>query len=246
MTMTSHCKLSQCTHAKGFTLLELLIAVSLTAVLMTVLVVGLSLITRDWEKHGEHLDQALDESLLLLQMEKAILGAFPYKFKETSLAKEELFFAGASNELRWVSTVSPEHTSGLMLWHIKANEEGGMTVNVQAAYPGNLNKQLEKYQDKNPDSPVYFKDFKISFFYLSENSQKIKQWSQNWDSKDKRGLPIGVRMVFKKSDEQLASMEQSDIRNNYELFSFIRAGSGTAGRSSSFLDRDVQGGFLGK
>lgn len=239
----SRCHPSQQVFAKGFTLLELLISISLTAVLMTVLVVGLNLITRDWEKQSGYLDEKLDESLLLLQLEQAILGAYPYKFKENNLAQEELFFTGDATELRWVSTVSPQHTSGLMLWQIKTNEEGGMRINVQTAYPGSLNKQLVNNQNNSPEPQLYFKDFKVSLSYLFENTKKIKEWRRNWDAKEIKSLPIGVRMVFKRINEQSGFSQESTSQNVYELFGFIRAGAGTG--PTSLIDSDGRGGLLG-
>ncbi len=205
---------------KGFTLLELLIAVSLSAVLMTVLVVGLNSITRDWEKSGNKLDEKIDESLLMLQLEKAVLGTFPYRYQESNLAKEQLFFIGSETELQWVSTVSPDHSSGLKLWALKIKEDGGFALDVIPVYPGNLKKQLEKYQQNPIDASSYLLNYKISLHFLSENKQKMKQWSQQWDAKEKEALPLGVRFVFKPNDD--AAEEDS---NNFEVFSFIRAGN---------------------
>lgn len=219
----SYYKVPRVAHfSKGFTLLELIIAVSLTTILMTVLVVGINNITRDWGKNSQHLEQKLDESLLLLQIEKAILGTVPYKFKANSLAKEKLFFKGTQTELGWISTVSPDRSTGLMLWHIKAHEGGGISFNVLPAYPGNINTQLEQYYAQQPEASNYFKDYKVTFFYLSDNTKKIKQWSQSWNAKDKDDLPLAVRIEFKNSAEHVQDRDISHP-DNYEIFAFIRA-----------------------
>ena len=104
---------------RGFTLLELIIAMSLSAILMTVLVIGLRQISMDWEKQGKSLDNKIDQSLLLLQLEKAIIGTFPYRFKDQVLAKDELFFEGSQSSLSWVSTVSPNRNSRITFWHLE-------------------------------------------------------------------------------------------------------------------------------
>jgi general secretion pathway protein J len=206
----------------GFTLLELLIALSLSTVLMTVLVVGLRQITHDWEKHGHALDAKIDESLLLLQLEKAILGTYAYRVKKTSVSKESLFFEGTKTELDWVSTVSPGRDSSLMYWHLDIDGDSGFKLDIVPAYPGDLRKQLDKAKVQAGQKPlVYFKEYKISLHYLVETNNQKKQWQTHWSAKEKDKLPIGVRIQF----EQIGSNPAID----FSVFSFIRVASIKAG-----------------
>lgn len=206
----------QIKQVRGFTLLELLVAISLSAVLMTVLVVGLNQITRDFEKQGKGLDQKIDESLLLLQLEKAILGTFAYRFREQNLAKEELFFVGSKTELSWVSTVSPDRNNNLTFWHLDVGKDRGFSLNVLPAYPGNLHKQLEKAQAKEQQPKIYFKDYKISLHYLGVTINKKKQWYSSWSAKEKNEFPLGVRIQF----EPVENISGRDM--GFSVFSFIR------------------------
>lgn len=208
--------LSLVKQTRGFTLLELLIAISLSAVLMTVLVAGLSQISRDFEKQGESLDQKIDESLLLLQLEKAILGTVVYRFKKQSLAREDLFFEGSKTELSWVSTVSPGRNNSLTFWHLDADDDQGFRLNVLPAYPGNLHQQLEKAQAEEEQPMIYFKDYKISLHYLGVTINQKKQWYSRWSGKDKNELPLGVRIQF----EPTENSSESDM--GFSVFSFIR------------------------
>ncbi len=213
---------------QGFTLLELLIAVSLSAILMTVLTVGLNQITRDWEKSNVRLEQKLDESLLLLQIENALLGSYPYFFKENNLARAQLFFSGSEHELSWVSTVSPDRSAGLVLWHLQQAEQGGLKLIVQPAYPGDLQQQIEQTRTQQGKSSIYFADYKIAFSYLHEGNKKIKQWSKTWMAKEKNKLPLGVRIVLQHRDDK----EADNMHSHYEIFAFIRAK--TKGYTPSF------------
>ena len=206
--------LSHYNHNKGFTLLELLISVSLSVLLMMLLVLGLNSISRDWQKQGDQLDHKLDKSLLLLQLEKALIGTFPYEYKETPQAKKKLFFSGSSTEIQWLSTVSPDRTKGLSLWHLKAEGTSGFTLSVLAAYPGSLKKQLEAYNKTHPELTYYFVDHIISIAYLAEDKQEIKQWLTSWDAAQENKLPLGIRISLKDNQQS---------HNTFELFSFIRA-----------------------
>lgn len=204
-------------QTKGFTLLELLIAVSLSAVLMTVLVAGLRQISRDFEKQGISLDQKIDESLLLLQLEKAIIGTFAYRFKENNFAREELFFEGTKTELNWISTVSPGRDSSLTLWHLKAADGKGFKLNTLPVYPGNLRNQLEKTQTENQQPMIYFKDYEISLHYLTVTINQKKQWQSSWSGKAENEFPLGIKIQFK----PLENSSETDM--DFSVFSFIRA-----------------------
>lgn len=214
---------------KGFTLLELLIAVSLSAVLMTVLVVGLNTITRNWEKMGHKLDEKIDESLLLLQLEKALIGSYPYYFKSNKLAKEKLFFSGDDDQLNWISTVSPDHTSGYKLWSLTVNPDGGFYMDILPLLPGDIKRQLSDYQDKLGDRDLFFPDYKLSLNYLSESKQKTKKWNTSWNGKEKNVLPIGVRIQF-----TTIGVEKEQAKDtSYDVFAFIRA-KGDKNKQSAF------------
>ncbi|MCU7834266.1 MAG: prepilin-type N-terminal cleavage/methylation domain-containing protein [gamma proteobacterium symbiont of Taylorina sp.] len=204
-------------NSKGFTLLELLIAVSLSVILMTVLVVGLNSITRDWEKLGYKLDEKIDESLLFLQLEKAILGTFAYQYKESNTAKKQILFRGSMDELLWVSTVSPNQSSGLSFWHLKINHQNaGIQLKILPVYPGKPDKQLEE----QTNSSVYFTDYDVSLHYLSESTAGKKQWLKTWVSKGEEKLPLGIRIDFKTKNESLTA--DNNIRQ-FSIFGFIRA-----------------------
>ena len=204
--------------SRGFTLLELLIAISLSTLLMTVLVVGLNQITRDWERRGGDLDALIDHSLLLLQIEKAILGTFAYQYKENATAQKRLFFEGSNNEIKWVSTVSPNRGSGLTLWRLQADEEQGLQLVTLPVYPGDLNKQLERFDNSQETIPLYFKDYKIQLHYLAENTEDKKEWSTKWQAEEKKALPLGIRVAFTHSDED-------ELDKRFEVFSFIAMNS---------------------
>jgi general secretion pathway protein J len=201
-------------RVQGFTLLELLIALSLSVMLMTVLVVGLNQITRDWQKQGGKLDQKIDDALVLLQLEKAILGTYGYHFKEQQVSKEFLLFEGTENELKWVSTVSPNRNSQLTLWFLKIHGNKGFELRVFPISSADINKQLEK-PEEHPN--YYFANHTLSLHYLSSSVNDQKDWSSHWSGKTKKSFPLGVRLKLVPNDDN------SDNDNKFSMFSFIRA-----------------------
>ena len=51
---------------RGFTLIEVLLALALTALLLTLLSTGMYVVARDWNENTDRLDAKLDESLAIL------------------------------------------------------------------------------------------------------------------------------------------------------------------------------------
>ncbi len=76
---------------QGFTLIEVLLALALTALLLTLLSTGMYVVARDWNDESDRLDTALDESLAILQLERALLAAFPHSFNSIETLLREIF-----------------------------------------------------------------------------------------------------------------------------------------------------------
>ena len=60
---------------EGFTLLELLISLTLSALLLTVLSTGIHSAVQDWSHQDKKLDHQVDAALGFLQLEKALRSA---------------------------------------------------------------------------------------------------------------------------------------------------------------------------
>ena len=101
---------------RGFTLIEVLLALALTALLLTLLSTGMYVVARDWKDNTERLDAKLDESLAILQIERALIAAFPHSFNSTETLLREVYFDGEDDRLSLVSTVSPQRLAGLTAW----------------------------------------------------------------------------------------------------------------------------------
>src|SRR5690606_23660518 len=93
-------------RAGGFTLLEILIALALTATLLTMLTAGVYGVVRDWDNNAAGLENSLEEAVALLQLERALHGAFPHSYRDMETLGYHVYFDGQADQLSWVSTVS--------------------------------------------------------------------------------------------------------------------------------------------
>lgn len=193
----------------GFTLLELVVALTLSTLIMLMLAVGMNTVVNDWSRSRNYLDDSLDKILILLQIDRALAGAFPYTYLDKDQAgcfqKKCIFFEGEENKIAWVSTVSPGRQPGLMTWQLlPSDKETGVEIRTVPAFATDPTERLEK----EAVSVTALEGYKLSFEYLyvDERTKTDTKWLKEWSAKKLRGLPWAVRILL---ENEKNSTEQS-------------------------------------
>ena len=193
----------------GFTLIEVLLALALTALLLTLLSTGMYVVARDWNDNTERLDAKLDESLAILQIERALIAAFPHSFNSTETLLREVYFDGADDRLRWVSTVSPQRLAGLTAWSIDAVSGEGIGVRTAPAFSDDPSARLD-----NVETRIILPGYDLEISYLREPNALTREWTDEWLGSEQGALPLAVHIFFRAT-----GAEGSD----YELIAPIKA-----------------------
>ncbi len=200
----------------GFTLLELLIAVSLSSIVMVVLVGGFYMVSKNWQQQEKVLDQQIDNSLIRMELEKAILGAFPYSYTSAN-NKKSIYFKGDEAQVSFVSTMSPSYNNQLTIWSLISQNDGGLSIKVTSALTGDPSEILSKLISNNKEeATIVLEEYKIEFEYLEENKSGEKSWLKTWDASDQKLLPSAVRF-------QLKLIDNEDTREMEYIVAFILA-----------------------
>ena len=110
-----HSKFSRNT---GFTLIEVLLALGLTTLLLGLLSTSVFIVGADWNRSSNSLDENLDTSLAILQLDRSLHGAFPHSYTNEETLSRQIYFTGETDYLSWVSTVSPQRLPGLTAWQL--------------------------------------------------------------------------------------------------------------------------------
>ena len=194
---------------QGFTLIEVLLALALTALLLTLLSTGMYVVARDWNDNTERLDAKLDESLAILQIERALIAAFPHSFNSTETLLREVYFDGADDRLRWVSTVSPQRLAGLTAWSIDAVSGEGIGVRTAPAFSDDPSARLD-----NVETRIILPGYDLEISYLREPNALTREWTDEWLGSEQGALPLAVHIFFRAT-----GAEGSD----YELIAPIKA-----------------------
>ena len=201
--MTNHYK-------SGFTLVEVILALALTTLLLGLLSSGVFIVAGDWNRNADVLDESLDEALAVLQIERALHGAFPHSYTNTETLSRQLFFSGESDYLGWVSTVSAQRTPGLTAWELFNVENEGVYLTLVPAFSDDPSLRLQEAEPM-----LIFPDYQIEFSYLYEELDENRLWSEEWEAEELLSLPLAVYVRLEPYDEDEEVLEVlARVRNN--------------------------------
>jgi general secretion pathway protein J len=168
---------------------------------MLLLAMGMHSVLKEWTRSSNRLDESLDKVLVLLQIERALDGAFPHLYKDRDENKSYIFFEGDEKQIAWVSTVSPGRQPGLTAWQLLSSddEEGGIEIRIIPAFASDPTELLEEHAAAITVLKGYNADFE--YLYVDEKIQEDTEWLTEWDGKERQGLPNAVRMRLESEDD---------------------------------------------
>jgi general secretion pathway protein J len=176
---------------QGFTLLEIVIAMTLTAMLLGMLSAGLYSVVNDWKRETSSLDSGLDQALSVLQLDRALQAAFPHTYVDPERLARFVYFEGNEDSLRFVSTVSPQRESAMMAWQLTSSRDDGVQLALTPAFSDNPNARLDALK------PVaLLPDYTAELRYLVQKNPETKEWLEKWDGTERQSLPIAVHIKF--------------------------------------------------
>jgi len=194
----------------GFTLIEVILALGLTALLLGLLSTGVYIVADDWNRNSDVLDESLDEALAILQIDRALHGAFPHSFTNEETLSRQIFFSGNDDALTWVSTVSPQRSPGLTTWQLFSEEGEGVFFKMVPAFSDNPALRLEE-----TEPVLLFPGYVAEFSYLFEELDENKVWTEEWEAQELLSLPLAVYVRLEPEDDEKELLEiVARIRNN--------------------------------
>ncbi|HJN95414.1 MAG: hypothetical protein CMQ15_05360 [Gammaproteobacteria bacterium] len=194
----------------GFTLIEVILALGLTAMLLGLLSTSVFIVADDWNRNADVLDESLDEALAILQIDRALHGAFPHSFTNEDTLSRQLYFTGEDDYLSWVSAVSPQRTPGLTAWELYSVDNEGVYLTMVPAYSDNPADRLLEVE------PVLlFPHYTAEFSYLYKDLDESKVWADEWEGQELLSLPLAVHIHFIPFTDDKQELEiLARIRNN--------------------------------
>jgi general secretion pathway protein J len=181
--------MSRLGYQKGFTLIEIILSLALTAMLLSLLSTGMYAVMNDWEDDTSALDERLDETIAILQLERALQGAFPHSYRNEDALGRFVYFQGEDERLSWVSTVSPQRSGGLTAWELESVEGEGVYLRLAPAMSDNPSASLE-----DAETRLLLPHYTAQFSYLYEELDFSKHWRDDWPGHELSVLPLAVHI----------------------------------------------------
>ena len=195
-------------NSAGFTLIEVVLAMGLTTLLLGLLSTSVFIVAGDWNRNSNSLDESLDLSLALLQVDRSLHGAFPHSYTNEETLNRQIYFTGEKDSLSWVSTVSPQRLPGLTAWELSVVPGEGVYLNLAPAFSDNPSLRL------NESNPVLlFPGYDLELSYLYEELDQNKVWTDSWEAQDLLSLPLAVYVRL---------VSNIDINDEFEIIARIR------------------------
>ncbi|MBI5847565.1 MAG: prepilin-type N-terminal cleavage/methylation domain-containing protein [Nitrospirae bacterium] len=178
---------------RGFTLLELLIAITLSILILVVLGAAMRLGYMSQSKGTERSEVTQKVRILEDRIAWLIRGTYPFFLKKPD--EKKIFFDGKSDRVGFVTSsidthgAGPEDLAGLKWVSIFADNEG-LKIREKIYFLEDV------FEDSN--GKVYLLDpevKKIEFeFFEIKEGEKQGTWISEWDPKDKETIPAAVKV----------------------------------------------------
>jgi general secretion pathway protein J len=178
---------------RGFSMLELLIALAILGAMLAILFSGLSVGLRAWSR-GEDTTQATQHARSLNHvLEQALMGIHPYQAPLDAGAQRTLLFQGDVDRVAFVTVAPPVPLAPgvaytAVLLSVRAEE-----ANVEPAFVIQ-ERALPNWQPFDEAQPVLVDPTTtaVRFRYQRDTGGA---WEETWDAATERALPRGIEVT---------------------------------------------------
>lgn len=201
----------QTDNQTGFTLVEIILSLGLTALLLGLLSSGVYIVADDWNRNSDVLDKSLDQALAVLQIDRALQGAFPHSYTNFDTLGREIYFHGEDDYLSFVSAVSPQRSPGLTVWEIYSVADEGVYLSLVPAFSDNPTERLSE-----SEPILVLESYTAEFSYLYQDLNKNRLWMDEWFGEEELSLPLAVYVRF------IPERDYEDMNEELEIVARIK------------------------
>lgn len=186
----------------GFTLLELLIAITLLGLLMATLFGGLQLGARVWERGEARLDQSARLQVVQNFLHDRLVQSYPLDVVDDRTSRRALAFEGSSDALRFV-TLMPEHLgTGFVEFVVAVGDQVDTKQLIVQWRPFDVSKPLPQAADAELQVKVLLErieDLEISY-YGAPSRNLPAAWYEEWREASVLPQLVRIRLSFAPAD----------------------------------------------
>ncbi|MCU7932604.1 MAG: prepilin-type N-terminal cleavage/methylation domain-containing protein [Candidatus Thiodiazotropha sp. (ex Codakia rugifera)] len=193
-------------HSKedGFTLLEVMVAMVLLAVIMTTSASMLFLNIKGWEGLTENSDRILENHLILARVTTMVQHLTPLVWKNQR-QQRGLAFSGNAQQLHFISSAPQQHAAGGLFEYLLRQEsdpeQEGMSL---VLYYAPLHPDREEFSlpERGSRRVMITGLDEVQFSFFGNKRDRVKpEWTDSWESVSHL-YPKLIRMTQRHGGEQ--------------------------------------------
>jgi len=182
---------------RGFTLIEVVMAIAIFAVISLLIATTLFTMQRSWSRIKKQTNRLKAYQTIDRVVDYAVRNAVPFKWPDKTF-KEQLVFKGDSNEvlLAYLHRVTNVKKGGIRFMKLVLEDGELLAYYRHTPILYWLNENLESTCQKE----VIAHDVEnISFLYADKTENGIT-WVDDWNEELEKNIPLGIQMTIKFKD----------------------------------------------
>ena len=173
-------------HVGGFTLIEVILAVSILAVVVLLATAALRVGLRSWETGQRRVDLQQEHRALVELVSESLAGAFPYQGSVGQNPERVVLFQGEPGEVRFVTSAPP------LTLDAPAAPFHAVVLGRKGEDALRLVERLVPTDDPFPSGPERVLSRSVTHFTLAYRDES-GGWQDKWDGREAAGLPSAIR-----------------------------------------------------
>ncbi len=183
----------------GFTLLELLITITLLGIVVLIVSGALRIGVRAWEKGSEKTAGIQPVRVVLELMKRQLSSALPYEIEQEG--ETYLLFSGDEKQLQFVgilSLLNQQNPGNVVVTYRVRDVEEGMMLEFKEENTAVFNNSSDgRLEDTETWWPFSENIEKFSIEYAGElNPDGEIIWEASWNSRERKALPVAVKLTM--------------------------------------------------
>jgi len=170
----------------GFTLIEVILAVSILAVVVLLATAALRVGLRAWEAGQRRVDAQQESRALVELLSEALAGAFPYQGRLGQNPERIMLFEGEAEEVRFVTNAPP------LALEAPAAPFHAVVLGRTGQDTLRLIERLVPAEEPFAPGPERVLSRSVTRFNLAYRDES-GVWQEKWDGREAGGLPSAVR-----------------------------------------------------
>lgn len=193
----------------GFTLMELLISITILGVILTIIMGALRIGVRAWETGSRDVESRQRLQIVMSLIQQQLSSAIPESIQKPDM--DPYLFKGDGHLLEFVSRVSivPGNAHGkvYVTYRIETQSDEGSSLKTAEQSLVRMEPDDEPFEVDDADfHELTSGAYRIMFEYLGPSENGDRQWLDTWDPDVQNGWPAAVRITLQMEEKKPAAV----------------------------------------